>query len=132
MIARVAAAAVVLCLATACASSGPGSRQTQHGDANRITHEQLVSTGASDAYEAIRQLRPSFLRPHGNATIRDPHGVLPVIYVDDARLGGIENLRDIAIVHVQEIRYIDAIEATTRFGQGHTGGAILVITRSQQ
>jgi len=120
-----------LSLATACASSGAGRRQSQRGDANLITREQLLRTGASNADDAVRMLRPSFLRAHGNATMRDPGGVPPVLYLDDTRLGGIEHLRDIDIEHVLEIRYVDAIEATTRFGQGHTGGAILVTTRSQ-
>jgi hypothetical protein len=53
-----------------------------------------------------------------------------VIYVNGMRAGPLEALRSISAVDVQEIRYISAADATTRWGTGHSGGVIEVRIRS--
>jgi len=46
-----------------------------------------------------------------------------VIYVDGVRRGGLDELRALAIEQVQELRFLSAEEATSRFGMGHPFGA---------
>jgi hypothetical protein len=50
------------------------------------------------------------------------------VYVDDSRVGGVEQLRYIAISAVESMRYIDANAATARWGLDHEDGAIYVLS----
>lgn len=78
------------------------------------------------AYEAVVQLRPAFLRARGARSIRDPSPNARIVYVNDMRHGGIDVLRSIRVEEIDEIRFISAADATTRWGTGHAGGVIQV------
>jgi hypothetical protein len=39
-----------------------------------------------------------------------------------------EILRSVSVANVEEIRFLDARDATTRFGTGYVSGAILITT----
>lgn len=54
---------------------------------------------------------------------------MPKIYVDNVSYGNVESLSNINATQIKEIQYIKATDATTRWGTGHTGGVILVITK---
>ena len=43
--------------------------------------------------------------------------------------GGVENLRNIELAAVKEIRYLNGPNASMRFGNEFQAGAIVVITR---
>jgi hypothetical protein len=45
------------------------------------------------------------------------------------RHGGLDFLQTIRVEMVEQMEYLDASDATTRFGTGHGGGAIVVLTR---
>jgi len=96
---------------------------------NLITSEELRALDVSNAYEAIERLRPMFLRTRGvtSATAEAP---LPVIYIDGIRAGSPDVMRTLPVVDVQEIRYVSAADATTRYGTGHMGGVIEIRIRS--
>ena len=94
-----------------------------------LTAEEIRAVSATDAFEAVQRLRPEWLRRRGQVSIQDPSAGEVVIYLDGVRFGGprsLEGLRAESIVHME---YLDASDATTRFGTGHGGGAILVRTR---
>ena len=52
------------------------------------------------------------------------------VYVDGIRIGTVQALSGIPATNVREIRRLDTRDATTRFGTGHTAGAILIFTKS--
>lgn len=52
-----------------------------------------------------------------------------VVYQDGVRSGGSNTLESMPTIAVREIRFINAADATTRFGTGHPMGAILVTTK---
>ena len=52
-----------------------------------------------------------------------------VVYMNESRLGGSDQLRQIPLSDIREIRYFTAADATTKWGTGHTAGAIQVISR---
>jgi len=91
---------------------------------NLITAEELAASNAQNAYQAIQILRPAWLRTRGSGGHAGPQ--TPVVYVDQNRFGSLQALVDINVTGIAEIRYMDSIEATNRFGTGHGGGAILV------
>lgn len=98
------------------------------GSRNIITSEEIRDSGALTAYQAVRDLRPRFLRP-GRFNLKG--SAYPIVYVDDMRLGEVDELRRIPTSDVLTIQYLSPPDATTRFGTGHTGGALLVTTRGR-
>ncbi|MFO7261248.1 MAG: hypothetical protein DIU52_008825 [bacterium] len=114
-------------LTGACSATHTKSRPTR--DRNVLTAAELERVAAETAYEAIQRLRPEFLRVRGRISLENPSASLPVVYLDDIRLGGPDALRSIRVADVYEIRYLGAADATTRYGTGHAGGVIAVVTR---
>lgn len=115
------ATAIAGVLAACAAGTAGGSGSTASRDI--ITRSQLAEIPESTAYDAIRRLRPRWLRRRGT------RNELAVVYQDNFRLGELDQLRSIMIEQVAEIRFISASDATTRWGTGHSGGAIQVITQ---
>lgn len=85
---------------------------------------------ASDLYEAIRRLRPHFLRTRGRVASSSGAEPQVVVYLGSNMLGGPTTLKNIRVDQVFEVRYLDASAATTRYGSGHTAGAIIVTMKS--
>ena len=66
------------------------------------------------------------LRARGGS-VSDPTGAFDiVVYQDGIKTGGPSSLESVPTMSVREIRYINAADATVRFGTGHMMGAILV------
>jgi hypothetical protein len=109
----------------ACASSKETT--TERRSNYLITAEEIAASSARNAFDAVQLLRPNWLRMRGAAgsTLRG-ETIAPVVYSDNVRLGGMENLSGIAAADIATIEYLSARDATTRFGTGHAGGAILV------
>ena len=127
----IAALAVVV---AGCASGG--HRPLANGNSNVITTEEIAAqSSATNAFEVIQRLRPSFLRTRGavhgapSASGNRFEPVDLVVYMNDSRLGGSDNLRQIPISEVLEIRYFSAADATTKWGTGHSAGAIQIVSR---
>lgn len=89
------------------------------------------------AYDIVRLLRPSMLVSRGVSTTRSQsrlsmraadYGIK--VYLDGIRYGGVESLSMIPASMVFEIRWLSAIEATTRYGTGNVAGAIEITSRN--
>lgn len=154
-LALLTAAASVVAL-SACASktgSAPRTAAAPEGHSSRyvLLATDLEQSKADNVYDAIAKLRPEFLRGHTDATSfikqgvvdsRDPNpnpapagstggavrtAPTPVrAYRDNARLGGVDDLRQMPIAGIAEIRYIPGPEAGVKYGTDHAGGVILV------
>lgn len=122
---------LVLAMAMGCASAGgagngSGASTTRHSSDVITTEEIQQATGLSTAYDAVQRLRPQFLRIRGPSTFGGAEG--PVVYVNGMRRGGADSLRQIGITEVKEIRYLNARDATTKYGTGVSQGVIEVTT----
>lgn len=107
-----------------------GGSQTQGTrDRTVITEREIEESALLDAFEVVRALRPEFLRTRGSSSFRATEPVEAQVYVDGVRIGDPASLRRLPRDVLREIRYIDAREATTRYGTGHGAGAILVATK---
>ena len=105
-----------------CASGGGGGGGGGGGNPNRLTNEALQPVITLDAYQAIQRLRNRWLQARG--------GNFANTFVDGGqRQGGLQALRGIPVADIEEIRYLSANEATTRYGTGHNGGIILITTK---
>jgi len=87
--------------------------------------EEVEASTAPSAYELIQQLRPRWLYiTTGPTTFGVEPGI--VVYVNDMRMGGLSNLRELDTNSIHHIAFMDPNEATGRFGLNHTHGAISV------
>lgn len=120
---------VSLALTLACGSTQATTRgRTMFAGQSRavLTEGEIGGASARTALDVIRRLRPEYLA----FTRRNGLGDEVAVYVDGIRLGTVEALGNISATNVREVRRLDARDATTRFGTGHTAGAILILTKS--
>jgi hypothetical protein len=123
----------------ACGGGGSGSpsqpstaARPARGTANIITEAEINTGAYQNALEAVQNLRPAMLIPRGvggNETGTNVASIPIVVYQDDVRLGELTNLQNIPANRIKEIRFLNARDATTRYGTGHTSGAIVVTTK---
>ncbi len=108
--------------------AGAGSEARVSARRDVIDREELTQAAWS-VYEAVRALRPRWLQGRAGATMASPVRQTPRVYLDGRLIGGVGALWDILPGSVKELRFLNAADATTRFGTNHLGGAILVTTR---
>jgi hypothetical protein len=114
--------AVALALGLAgCASSGGGASRPEGATPNRIVQAELQPLGQISPLRAIERLRPRWLRTRS--------GDEPRLLVDGSVRNSLQDLNSYQLSDIDRIEYMSASDATTRFGTGYTGGAILVFTR---
>lgn len=128
---RVLATAMV---ALAACASGSGGASTGKQNPNVISTEEIAASSASNAYEVIQRLRPNFLRTrgavHGTPGAANAVEMVDlVVYLNENRLGGSDQLRQVSTTDIREIRYFNSSEATTKWGTGHSAGAIQIVSR---
>jgi hypothetical protein len=141
---------------SACASKTAGAPRAEavpeaHSSRYVLVQADLEKSKADNVYDAIVKLRPEFLRGHGDPTSfikqgvvdkRDPNPSPPPsgstggavltaptpvkAYRDNARLGSVDDLRQMPIAGIAEIRYIPGPEAGVKYGTDHAGGVILI------
>jgi hypothetical protein len=116
--------------AAGCASGGQSPpAATQSRDVIALD-EIMAVEGRTTAAQLIERLRPGWLRGRGPVNARGDEAPIAV-YVDGQKLvGGITQLSRYVATELQELRHLNAIDATQRYGTGHTSGAILITTRA--
>jgi hypothetical protein len=119
---------VLIAFAAACAGTTSGGGQSG-GRSDLITAEEIAGSGARNAYEAVEQLRPQWLRSRGAVSTQDAVPQLPQAYLDNFQLADLERLRTIGAPEIREIRFIDGRSAVNRYGADHGGGVIQVIAK---
>jgi len=110
-----------------CASAPAGSGQRSNSAV--ITRDQLEALNSSNAYDIIQQLHPQWLTPRGQMSLSNPQSNQVAVYMAGSRLGGPSELRGFIGAQLETIQYLDARQATARFGSGNVGGAIVLTQR---
>ena len=118
----------------ACAAATPTARPFMAGAGREVlTAAEIVASRVTDAYQAVTQLRPEFLRRRPAAVPSAPAASVTIaVFLDDMPFGPVESLRFIPLDRVRLIRYINSQEANLRYGGSHAGGAILVTTLAKE
>jgi hypothetical protein len=120
----------MLVAAVTCALAAPRDAVAQKRQRDRISREEIVSSPHKDLdlYQVIRALRPNFLQPPpGARTLGGSYGVSPVaVYVDGTQETGIDALRTMTALRVEEVRYLDPTRSENEFGPRANGGAIVI------
>ena len=122
------AAIVGLVLASgACEATVPATRPSNRSRPallHALTEQELERTGVRNAYEAVERLRAEWSRVDRAQSGGDDIAV----YVDGIRTTDMLPLRGIPSWTIALIAWLTPQEATTRFGAGHSRGAIVIVT----
>ena len=117
-------AAALLVLLSGCYSADQATSRSS--DRSVLTQEDFGVASYRTAYAAVESLRPRWLRSRGQGSFRGSSRVQ--VYVNDSRVGGVGQLRNIPLSAVESIRYFDGNAATARWGMNHEDGAIYVLS----
>ncbi len=127
--------ATLLTTLAGCATGGgaggyvePTSHAGRTSDVISSAEMRDAGPGVTNAFQAIARLRPSFLYRVREMSAVQPNVSLLEVYLNDAKLGGLETLQTIPIESIKTIQYLSSSEATMRWGTNHTGGVILLST----
>ncbi|HEX7240124.1 MAG TPA: hypothetical protein VF263_07660 [Longimicrobiaceae bacterium] len=112
---------------------------------NAITADQIDAVGVANIYDVVMALRPEWLRIRGINSMTEgdrvvasaespeplviPGAVTIQVYLENGRMGGVEALRQIPVSQAGEVRFLNAQQATYKWGIGHAHGAIWVTGR---
>ena len=114
-------------LVSACASGTQSSSQRPRGSRTVITQAELAELPPEmNAYQAVRRLRPTWLRARGPANFDGAAAIR--VFMNGVHVGTVQFLETRPLDGITEIRFYNAADATTRWGSGVAAGAIEVIT----
>jgi hypothetical protein len=140
------AAGTLLHARSACGA--PAAGQIPATTSPRVAHQPITleeitrSAGSGSVYELIHALRPNWLNLRGIDALTEGPEILQIdgqqvdlegqprltVYLNLAKLGSVNELKQLPIAGVQAIRYFTGAEATYRWGAGNSHGAIQVLT----
>lgn len=109
----------------ACAPPSATSSGAQH---NMVTAEELSRVQNTNLYDALRQIRPAFLRSRTVSSATNEAQPIQV-YLDGTRMEGVDYLKQIPTTTVKSVQFLEPQQANARFGGNNSGGALLVTTR---
>lgn len=117
---------MVVLAATSCAS-GPSPTVGPSYDPNLITREEILAQQFTNAYDAVKGLRGTWLNVRGSESIRYPSAIQ--LYVDNVHTGDVSALPTIPATQIQYIRFFRGQEATARWGVDHGAGVVFISTK---
>lgn len=123
---RRALLAATLIVSGACAASSSASTATRH---NLVTAEQLDRAGDVNLYDALRTLRPNFLRTRAPAQGASVEVPIKVYIRGMQMIDGMDHLRQVMARAVQEVEFLEPHQANARFGGGNAGGALVIVLK---
>ena len=100
------------------------TRRAERSSGSVITTEEIREASQLNAYDLVRARRPYWLQKRGQNSFLLEGDI--IVYLNDVRLGGPAELRQISTDEISAIRRLSAAEATRRWGMDHTYGAIVV------
>lgn len=130
--------AILVCLGACSLIPNPFSRtqspasddSEQRTSPDDLSREEIFRDGEADptAYELVQRLRPNWLRARGQFSLGSPESAYPLVYMNDVLFGSLMTLHQIPPSQIERMEYIRSIDATIRWGTGHTAGVINIVT----
>ncbi len=108
----------------ACVSSQANPRHRV--DMSVLTQEDLQDHQYENVLEAVQTLRSNWLNDRGPDSFASPSHIW--VYIDNTKVGDIQSLAGISTRYISSIRKVNGIDATARWGVGHSAGVIAVMT----
>lgn len=121
-----------LCVAAGCAArtSSSGSSAARP-DRDLISRQELADPALRSltVLEVVRSLRPTYLSSRGKLSLQDSEAGKVHASIDGIGVVALEELKNVLVTGVIEIRFLNAGAAMQRFGgSAHQGPVILVRT----
>jgi hypothetical protein len=96
---------------------------------NVLSRTDIERANGGSAFDLISMMRSDLLVSLRVSNATNPADATPRIYVDQVPFPfSFDDLRAISASSVVEVRYLSAMDATTRYGSGHRAGAIHITT----
>ena len=114
----------LLVLCGACASSQAVPRHRV--DMSVLTQDDLVDHQYQNVLEAVQTLRSNWLNDRGPDSFASPSHIW--VYIDNTKVGDVQSLAAISTRYISSIRKVNGVDATARWGIGHSAGVISVMT----
>jgi len=108
------------------ASLGCHPHQVAPVDAERLSQEEMLQEHFTNVYDAVAALRSAWLTVRGPDSFGTPSKVW--VYYDQNRLGGVDEMRTVLVTSVVGVRHYNGVDATTRWGVGHSAGVIQILS----
>jgi hypothetical protein len=135
---RSVAASLVLAASVACgpppAASGTGAGELQtssrvNRDRSLITREELAdpSVRAQSVLDVVKSLRPHFLTTRGKNSHSDDEAGKVHVSVDGGRIIPLEELGNMHVNSVLDIRFLDPSQAMQKFGGAAREGPVILV-----
>ena len=127
-------ASLLFVTATACAGGSSSANEPNAPAATRsadvITAEELRDPMivGGDALEAVRRLRPRFLASRYALSVSNPDAGATHVSVDGGALVSLDNLSHLRPNQISQIRYLNANDASQRFGTASFSGPVILVT----
>jgi hypothetical protein len=102
------------------------------GDPMVVTEDQIALLRVASAYDIVAQTHGNFFHSRGRESMNPVVPPIPVhVFVDDTYYSSdVNSLREIGADVIMEIRFYQSYDAEYKFGSGHIGGVIQVITKN--
>ena len=109
----------------------PLNASSGRSSAKHLGRAELMAVDGESAGDAVRQLRPHWLRPN-RAPGRATELVRPSVYIDGAYAGSPDELHLVPLATALDLRFLQPSAAWDQFGAACRceGGVILVVTRA--
>lgn len=95
-------------------------------DAEQLSKEEMLKEHFTNVYDAVASLRSAWLTVRGTDSFRQTSQIW--VYYDGNRLGGVDEMRAVIVSSVASVRYYNGVDATTRWGVGHSAGVIQILS----
>ena len=112
----------------ACAGGQVNRSGTTRNDPNVISSTELASATQLNLYSVVSAARPRWLEARRTTTF-DGRTSTITVFLDGQRFGTTEQLRNMSLSGVKEIRYYGVAEAQQRFNLRDLGSVINVVTK---
>lgn len=122
--ASLAILAVLVALGACVSTPDSAGARVDRGDAHVISRAEIDRGQWRNAYDLVRDLRPSWLRRRGADSFENPGSVQ--VYTDGTRLGEIGLLRTLPTAGIARLEWVDPVSAAGRWGLDHGHGVISI------
>lgn len=119
--------AVTLAFLCGCVST---QRTDPGAGISTVTEDEIEAMHAGTAYDVVSRTHSEYLHSRGRQSMDSQIREIPAhVFVDDTYYGAIDTLRGVPASELSEVRFYQAYEAQYKFGSGHMGGVVQLITK---
>lgn len=117
----------VLLLFTACLST---QRRPATSGIDAISEAEIEAMHAATAYDIVSRTHGEYLHSRGRQSLNPRVPPIPAhVFMDDTYYGDINTLKTVPASELSEVRFYQSYEAQYKFGSGHMGGVVQLITK---